>query len=156
MTVLGIQVTVPGASIRRRNGGQRTRDFHTAQRRNARGQVVGNAEVTRRDYLHDCRFVVFLEADPGLLAEVESALQNPVWFCTLGRRSCAPSSPLLLGRFASEQAALAELGRRLGRETTVTLRVDEAAPGDPGSLLIQDLPTSFRSRLRGQRAVRVA
>ena len=157
MTVLGVQFAPPDGKRRRpRNGGQRTRDFHTAQRRNARGQVVGNAEVTRRDYLHDCRFVVFLEGDPGLLVEVESALRNPRWFCTLGRRSCVPTSPIVLGRFASEREALSELGRRLGREMTVTLQVEEASPGDPGVMLIQDLPLTFKARLRGQRAVKIS
>ena len=51
--------------------------------------------------------------------------------------------------------ALAELGRRLGQGITVTLRVEESSPGEPGAQLIQDLPVSFRTRLRGQRAIRV-
>jgi CRISPR system Cascade subunit CasD len=155
LTVVGIQVAPPEGRRARPVRPRRLRDFHTALRRNRDGEVVGNPDVTRRDYLCDAKFLALLEGDPGLLDELEAAVRDPRWICTLGRRSCIPASPILLGRFGSEPEALAELERRLKRQVTVTTRVEGAMPGDPGSTLIQDLPLSFKARSRGQRAIRV-
>ena len=51
--------------------------------------------VTRRYYLCDASFLVALQGDDELLAEVAEALRNPVWPVYLGRKSCAPSVPVL-------------------------------------------------------------
>ena len=139
MTILGL---TPSRQIR---------DYHTAQTRNKSGVVIGHAEVTQRDYLVDARFLVLLEGEGGLLDEIERALRNPRWFGTLGRRSCVPASPIYLGRFDSESAALAMLERRIGN-VSVTLRVDEVSEG---GLLLRDLPMGFGSRSFGQRMIRV-
>lgn len=143
MTVLGLQ-----------GGGRQIRDFQTAQTRNKRGEPVGNAEVTYRDYLVDSKFLVLLTGENGLLDEIERALRNPVWFGTLGRRSCVPASPILLGRFESESDVLATLETRLGRSVSVTLRVEEGT--GPGAILLRDLPLDFAARTWGQRSVLVS
>jgi CRISPR system Cascade subunit CasD len=134
--------------------GRQIRDYHTAQTRNVRGEVVGNAEVTHRDYLIDSRFLVLLEGEEDSLNAIETALKSPVWFCTLGRRSCVPSSPILLGRFDSEQAAILELERRIGISIRITLRVEET--DRQGSMLIRDLPLGFGERRFGQRMILVS
>jgi hypothetical protein len=112
---------------------------------------VGNAEVTYRNYLVDSRFVVLLEGYETLLGEVEEALTNPVWFGTLGRRSCVPAARIFLGRFDSETDALEFLSQRIG-SVQIYLRVDEVKSG---GVLLRDLPMSFSSRTHGQRMIRV-
>jgi CRISPR system Cascade subunit CasD len=153
LTVLGLQIApederpalVPGRQIR---------DYQTAQTRGSTGAVVGNADVTHRDYLVDAKFLALLNGgNADLLEEMEQALHNPVWFGTLGRRSCVPASPLLLGRFDSEEATLAMLETRLGRRVRVALRVEEGAGA--GGMLLRDLPLSFSARTHGQRMIRV-
>ena len=69
------------------------RDYHTAH-------IPGkeNSNVTNRYYLADAVFLVGLEAeDLGFLQNLEEALKKPVWPLYLGRRSCPPTQPLVLG-----------------------------------------------------------
>jgi len=148
MTIIGLQTS------QRIAPGRQIRDYHTAQTRNKRGEVVGNAEVTHRDYLLDSKFLVLLDGDEDLLNAIQPALRNPTWFATLGRRSCVPASPLLLGRFDSELMAIAELQKRLGRPVNIILRVEEGY--ENGATLLRDLPISFSARTHGQRMVRVS
>ncbi len=54
--------------------------------------------VTRRYYLSDAIFLVGLESDSlEFLHTIEHALKNPVYPLFLGRRSCPPTMPLVLG-----------------------------------------------------------
>jgi CRISPR system Cascade subunit CasD len=142
MTILGL------------GAGRQIRDYHTAQTSGSSGRVVGDCTVTHRDYLVDSRFLVLLDGNEELLVEIEAALQNPVWFGTLGRRSCVPASPILLGQFESEAEAIAELEKRLGRAVQITLRVEETDA--PGAVLLRDLPLSFSARTHGQRMILVS
>ena len=68
-------------------------DFHTVD---AGGK---NKTVTYRDYHHDAHFVALVEAqspaDVGVLDEARQALRRPYYVPYLGRRTCAPSMPLL-------------------------------------------------------------
>jgi CRISPR system Cascade subunit CasD len=146
MTILGLQVGSRGS-------GRQIRDYHTAQTRNRNGVVIGDATVTRRDYLVDSKFLVMLDGDDDFLDELQSALKNPVWFGTLARRSCVPSSPFLLGRFESEALAVAEIETRIGKPVAVRLRIDEV---QIGGTLLRDLPLGFGERRFGQRMIRVA
>jgi CRISPR system Cascade subunit CasD len=56
-----------------------------------------NPVVTKRHYLQDASFLVALEGDPSLLARLAEKLADPVWPLALGRRSCPPSEPVLIG-----------------------------------------------------------
>lgn len=139
------------------SAGRQIRDYHTAQTRNRRGDVIGHATVTHRDYLVDSKFVVLLAGDDSvLLEEIEAALRDPRWFGTLGRRSCVPASPILLGQFDSESDGISELEKRLGKKLEITLRVYEVSDYGDGAILLRDLPLSFNARTHGQRMVRVA
>ncbi|MCC7387335.1 MAG: type I-E CRISPR-associated protein Cas5/CasD [Phycisphaerales bacterium] len=51
--------------------------------------------VTRREYLADASFLVALQGDTSLVAEIVGALARPKWPVFLGRRSCPPSVPVL-------------------------------------------------------------
>ena len=54
--------------------------------------------LTRRFYLSDAIFVVGLESqDKEMLKILERAVKNPVFPLFLGRRSCPPCGPILLG-----------------------------------------------------------
>ncbi len=54
--------------------------------------------VTRREYLCDGSFLVALQGDPALVAEVGEALTEPRHPVFLGRKCCPPTRPLLEGR----------------------------------------------------------
>ncbi len=51
--------------------------------------------ITRREYLCDASFLVALQGEPDLIAEVEAAVNTPKWTLYLGRKCCIPSRPLL-------------------------------------------------------------
>jgi CRISPR system Cascade subunit CasD len=52
--------------------------------------------LTRREYLCDASFLVALQGESGLIAQLEAAVKAPRWTLYLGRKCCPPSRPLLL------------------------------------------------------------
>lgn len=67
--------------------------------------------ITRREYLCDASFLVALQGEADLIAELEEAVQNPKWTIYLGRKCCPPSRPLLdhehgIGEFEDLLSAL--------------------------------------------------
>ncbi|WP_338895717.1 type I-E CRISPR-associated protein Cas5/CasD [Streptomyces sp. TG1A-60] len=64
---------------------------------NGRLQVKESTKITRRHYLSDAVFTAYLEGDAETLATAARALQRPRFPPFLGRRSCPPSKPLLIG-----------------------------------------------------------
>lgn len=59
---------------------------------------IKETNVTERYYLADAVFVAGLESeDLSFLQSLEAALRAPVWAPFLGRRSCPPTQPLVLG-----------------------------------------------------------
>lgn len=70
--------------------GELLRDYHTAK--------GADSYVTNRYYLADAIFLVGLESeDIDFLIQIEGALKNPAFPLFLGRRSCPPTQPLVLG-----------------------------------------------------------
>lgn len=78
-------------------------DYHTVQGqhekiRNAEGKPRTNFDsntiVTRREYLQDACFTVFLAGESALVQCCAAALVSPVWSPCLGRRSCPPTVPI--------------------------------------------------------------
>jgi len=51
--------------------------------------------ITRREYLCDASFLVALQGEPALIAELAAAMRNPKWTIYLGRKSCPMSRPPL-------------------------------------------------------------
>jgi hypothetical protein len=49
-----------------------------------------------RDYVVEVRFIVLLPGDRALAQEAAVWLRDPVWGVWLGRKSCIPSSPVLV------------------------------------------------------------
>lgn len=57
-----------------------------------------NSNLSERTYLSDAIFLVGLGyEDMGFLKELEEALRHPIFAVFLGRRSCPPTQPLVLG-----------------------------------------------------------
>ena len=85
------------------------RDFHTIGGGRLLGRDYGvykasggpgETAVSTRWYLQDALFLVALQADDrSFLEKLEKAISRPVYPLFLGRRSCPPTFPLLLGIF---------------------------------------------------------
>ena len=83
--------------------------------------------LTHRTYLADAAFTVALtttDDDTGLLAQAETALTHPHWPPYLGRRSCPPEGPLLLGRFDDVTHPLVHLPLAAPKPSNSTAPVD--------------------------------
>ncbi len=87
---MGVRIDLPGV---------RWWDYHTVgagmPMRTAEGGTKPGAMLTRREYLCDASFLVALQGEPDLIAELEAAIEAPKWTLYLGRKSCPPSRPLL-------------------------------------------------------------
>lgn len=132
--------------VRADQEGQELRDFQ---------MVHGEKDyITTRYYLADACFVVGLESeDTVFLQELEQALRHPVFPLFLGRRSCPPAGPVVLGIRQTDlvtalsnepwQASEYMKKRLLGKSGTITLRMRaDARDGEPGGC-IRDVPVSF-------------
>lgn len=93
-------------------------DFHTVGGGRPREQTPPRAMgghraagkgtiVSHRHYLTDAAFTVAITStDPQTLDDLKTALQHPIYTLYLGRRSCPPSSPLLIGTHPDPVTAL--------------------------------------------------
>ena len=80
--------------VRVEKEGKLLRDFHMVH------EMTGkqNSHVTERFYLSDAVFLAALESeDKEYLEQIVNALNNPVYPLFLGRRSCPPTLPIVLG-----------------------------------------------------------
>ena len=98
--------------------GVRWWDYHTVgagmQMRIAEGErkTKPGAMLTRREYLCDASFLVALQGEQALIAELAAAMRNPKWTIYLGRKSCPMSRPPLEvdpGTFPDLLSALASV-----------------------------------------------
>lgn len=122
--------------VRVEKEGKLLKDFHTA-----RPPKSKNANITYRYYLADAVFLVALcSDDTELLNKIKNALEKPVFPLFLGRRSCPPTLPLVLGIRDKE---LVEV---LKEETAI---VDSFGSKrivyevDCNGTVVQDVPVSF-------------
>jgi CRISPR system Cascade subunit CasD len=127
---------------------RRLEDFHTVlDTRRADGKMNRDAVITHRQYLLDARFGIILQGDRALLERVTAALQDPIWGVWLGRKTCIPAAPVLVGLEESLDAAwkaiLISCGTaeetRMETFTTVT-EVERFADGTDS---LSDQPVSF-------------
>ena len=137
--------------------GKVIRDFHTAQavktEKKAKKEKTEEPEkigyVTSRYYLSDAVFLVGLESeDHALLEKIETALRAPYFPLFLGRRSCPPTLPLVLGlREKDLETALREednqnQNARSIKRTRRYIRLD-SVPDELEGAVVRDLPISF-------------
>jgi CRISPR system Cascade subunit CasD len=71
------------------------RDYHTTQ--NVPTTLGGGHRtiVSNRYYLADGVFLIVLEGEPSLLAQLHAAVQHPHWPLFFGRKAYVPTRPLL-------------------------------------------------------------
>ena len=89
-------------AVRADRSGLRTVDFQTVtgsplMTADGKKKSGGNTIISRRAYLQDACFTVFLETDAAWGARLSDALRSPRWTLFLGRKNCVPSRPVLLG-----------------------------------------------------------
>jgi CRISPR system Cascade subunit CasD len=103
--------------------------------------------ITPRDYLHDAAFTWLITGPDKDLDQLHNALLNPTWQLGLGRKSCPPSSPLVLGmhqgaldQVAGEVPSLTTGHRgKMVHLTLVTLHGASPVNAQPGAI-VQDRP----------------
>lgn len=141
--------------------GRVARDFQTAIQAN--GQSL---PLTYRYYLADAAFTAYVEGPDPTIAGLAQAIRRPEHPLYLGRRSCPPSSPILVhiadtslaeAVRATPWAASSQYRRSYGgAEVTLDVQADtQAFPDIPPRRQLQDLPLSFNPERReyGTRAV---
>ena len=83
----GVRIDAPGTRID---------DFHITEMKNENETFKSN--LSHRLYLSDAVFLAGLESDDDdFLQFIKQALLNPVYAPFLGRRSCPPSGPMVVG-----------------------------------------------------------
>lgn len=119
--------------------GEDITDFHTAH-----GE---KSYVTYRHYLCDAVFLAGLEGDEDFLKQLEIALQNPRFPLFLGRRSCPPTLPIVIGiRNLPLETALCKEAPLINRhDNMLRIQIETDCP-DAG--MIQDVPLSFNPERR--------
>lgn len=87
-------------AIRADRPGSKLVDFQTVTGKplmNAMGKpkTTGNTFISKRVYLQDACFTVFIEMDEIWHSRIVASLKAPKWCLYLGRKSCVPSRPVL-------------------------------------------------------------
>ncbi|MBF0995529.1 MAG: type I-E CRISPR-associated protein Cas5/CasD [Lachnospiraceae bacterium] len=132
--------------VRVDRNGEVIKDYHTAKGK--------KAFVTERYYLSDAIFLVGLESENRLLMEkLETALKHPYFPLFLGRRSCPPTLPLVLGiRDKNLETALREEENLNSipesvRKSYRYIRLD-CEHGERMGAIVRDLPISLNPEKR--------
>jgi CRISPR system Cascade subunit CasD len=85
-----------GMAVRVDREGRLSRDYHTALEVPRAGNPGTSTVVSNRYFLSDACFLVAMHGEAELVQELKEALANPKWEMFLGRKSYAPSAPVLL------------------------------------------------------------
>jgi len=143
---IGVRVEQPGRI---------ERDFHTAHTRD--GAV--SMPLSYRFYLADAAFLAAIEGPDAVLEGLRDALLRPAFPLYLGRRSCPPAGPFVLGlRSGDVRTVLGEepwhasplVQRRHPGPTADLDTVTDSNPDDNDLAheLVRDDPISFDPRYR--------
>ena len=107
--------------------------------------------ITYRHYLSDAVFLAGLESeDIGFLYEMENALKNPIFPLFLGRRSCPPTLPIVIGIRESglEQALTKEPALIERLNATNSFRVQLETKDSEVAATCPDVAISFNPQKR--------
>lgn len=131
------------------------KDYHTARYVSPKKGI----KVTYRYYLSDAVFLVGLESgNQEFLETLKHAVLNPVFPLYLGRRSCMPTLPIVIGirdenltdALSKEPLQLTEWMKREEekRGSNIIRMVLDAQPSDKDAATRKDLAVSFDPRDR--------
>lgn len=103
--------------------------------------------VTYRHYLSDAVFLVGLSGKAEVLKELEIALQNPRFPLFLGRRSCPPTLPIVVGirNLPLETALCKESPLTEKHDNLMRIQIET---DHPNAEMMQDVPISFNPNVR--------
>lgn len=143
--------------VRVEQPGQILRDLQIAKYQKSKSRV--DTYFTYRDYLCDAAFLVGLESSQEeVLQGLVQALQAPAFPLFLGRRSCPPTLPLVLGirpgnleeTLTREPWQASDWFQKKAKrsERTVWLRVLVDAPAEEDGIFQHDNPKSFHIQRR--------
>lgn len=122
--------------VRADKEGMLLKDFHMVH-----GYKI--ADVTERYYLSDAVFLAVIECDDKkLLEEIAAALQRPVYPLYLGRKSCPPTLPVVLG-VKDEDMITALKSEPFLYENDRRKNVRISYEVSSGGAMVQDVPLSF-------------
>lgn len=128
-------------TVRADRPGTILRDLHTVGGGLPASRTVTTAEgkkrsgatatlLSHRYYLTDAAFTAAITAEAALLEDWADALRNPHWPPYLGRRSCPPEGPLLLGLVDEPLKHLVDLPIARRKPTSDAATVDIVFHGD--------------------------
>lgn len=122
--------------VRADKEGMLLKDFHMVH-----GYKI--ADVTERYYLSDAVFLAVIECDDKkLLEEIAAALQRPVYPLYLGRKSCPPTLPVVLGVKDEDMiTALKSEPFLYKNDRRKNVRISYEVSS--GGAMVQDVPLSF-------------
>ena len=136
---------------------RRLQDYHTVQNTKTADGKNKDCHITQRQYLTDASFGVLLDGDAVFLEKIATALADPKWGIWLGRKSCVPSAPVLLGlkgnvdniRFLIKENREDAVRLLIGEEPieSFTRQEDVESFGEGGDSL-PDMPISFATERR--------
>ena len=105
--------------------------------------VGGGTKMTYRYYLQDMAFAVALQGPQQELAELELALQNPVWDLFLGRKNCVPTEFIAQGIHPDACSAMNRAGQLAESKSRIPVFQVLQGEHDGEVLTLNDVPLQF-------------
>ncbi len=104
-----------------------------------------------KEYLIDTSFGIIIEGSEDGLKDYYSALINPKWPMSLGRKCCIPSSIIPQGIFKDIKEAEDKLEKLSGRK--IVKRILETSSFDKATSILNDVPINFKERKYSSRGI---
>ena len=134
--------------VRTDQAGELLTDYHTATRTLSNKKEL--SFISYRQYLSDAIFLVGIEGEDSFLNTLIVAVTSPVYPLFLGRRSCPPTLPIILGirNLPLLEALKTEpyLGKVKNNQSLELLPI--MFDDEVGSVIRRDLPVSFSQENR--------
>ena len=140
-----LAVAVPRERRNRELAVRRLEDFHTVLHTLKASGGIKDCHITRRQYLLDAAFRVFLSGERTVLEQAAQALQDPKWGLWLGRKCCIPAAPVFVGIFETEEEAKRHC---LPCDVDELIWVKDVASFEDGTDSVPDMPLSFATAAR--------
>lgn len=110
--------------------------------------------VMAKQYLSDASFTVALEGEEALLQELATALQDPVWPLSLGRKSCPPSMPVFLSMVKQPSLAVLPTAPSTDRKADKPKFIWETDKPSDETEMRNDVPISWSNHLNRNYTIR--